>query len=254
MKRIFQITFTGMLVAVLSAGLAAQEMSKDDWQKQMNEQTTKRNDLRGRLTALQTEVDNLKKQETERTDALKKCEDELLAMVGATPDAVAAFENQLNNMDSRLGDLSRLSNQDLWDRRAEVDSVQAWITSAKKNRLAALPKYYDRLSEYQSRLDALKNTLKQYSASGMGMMTYTVGTWARDRDCLWNIAKKPKVYDNAFLWPKIYQGNRDLIKDADVIEPGWKLKIPPKAPITKEEKAAERSYWQKKQSKMASKP
>jgi nucleoid-associated protein YgaU len=78
------------------------------------------------------------------------------------------------------------------------------------------------------------------------MMTYTVGTWAKDRDCLWNIAKKPRIYDNAFLWPKIYQGNRDVIKNADVIEPGWKLKIPPKAPLTSEEKAAEQSYWRNK--------
>ena len=78
------------------------------------------------------------------------------------------------------------------------------------------------------------------------MMTYTVGTWARDRDCLWNIAKKPKIYANPFLWPKIWQGNRDQIKNPDLIYPGQKLKIPPKADLTKEEKSAERSYWRKK--------
>ncbi len=251
MKRINQMSLTLLLLAALSAGLAAQELSKEDWQNQMNQLTTQRNDLRGKLTALQTDVNNLKKQETDRTDALKKCEDEMLAMTGASPEAIAAYEDQLNKIDSRLSDLSRLSNQDLWARRAELDSVQSWINAAKKNRLTALPQYYDRLAEYQSRLDALKNTLKAYSAEGSGV-TYTVGTWARDRDCLWNIAKKPRIYGNAFMWPKIYQGNRDLIKDADVIEPGWKLKIPPKAPMTRDEKDAERSYWDKKQ--VASKP
>ena len=77
-------------------------------------------------------------------------------------------------------------------------------------------------------------------------MTYTVGTWAKDRDCLWNIAKKPKIYDNAFLWPKIWQGNKDKIKNPDVIKKGQVLSIPAKGDLTKEEKAASRSYWSKK--------
>ena len=40
-----------------------------------------------------------------------------------------------------------------------------------------------------------------------------VGSWSKDRDCLWNIAKKKDVYANAWMWPKIWQGNRDKIKD-----------------------------------------
>ena len=65
----------------------------------------------------------------------------------------------------------------------------------------------------------------------------------------WNIAKKPKIYDNPFLWPKIWQGNRDQIKNPDIIHPGQKLKIPPKADLTKSERTALRSYWAKKQAK-----
>jgi len=233
---------------VLAAGVFAQEqeMSKEDWQKQITEYTAQRNDLTNKLASLKAEVDDLKKQEADKIAAVKQCQDELLAMVGGTPEEVSAFEADLKKIDDSLNDLSRLSNADLWERRGELDEVQNWIDAAKKNKLAAIPKYYDQLANDQNRLDALKNTVKQYSESGMGMMTYTVGTWARDRDCLWNIAKKTKIYDNAFLWPKIYQGNRDLIKDADVIKPGWKLKIRPKAPLTSEEKSAERSYWRKK--------
>jgi nucleoid-associated protein YgaU len=73
--------------------------------------------------------------------------------------------------------------------------------------------------------------------------TYTVGTWSKDRDCLWNIAKKPTIYDNAWLWPKIWQGNRDQIKDPDVIEPGQKLKIPQGNVLSDEEKSAARKYY-----------
>ena len=75
---------------------------------------------------------------------------------------------------------------------------------------------------------------------------YTVGTWARNRDCLWNISKKRDIYDNAWLWPKIWQGNRDQIRDPDIIHPGQKLKIPPKGELTGPEKSAANSYYRKK--------
>jgi TolA-binding protein len=56
--------------------------------------------------------------------------------------------------------------------------------------------------------------------------TYIVGTWATDRECLWNIAKKKGIYDNPWMWTKIWQRNRDKIKNPDLIKPKWVLKIP----------------------------
>jgi nucleoid-associated protein YgaU len=248
MKVLSYVGLVSLLLMVLTAGVFAQELSKEEWQKQITELTSKRNDLAGKLSRLKNEVENLKKQDADKAAALKLCQDELLAMTGADADQLAAYEASLKDIDSKLSDLSRLSNQDLWNRRGELDEVQTMIDEAKKNKLSALPKYYDQLADLQRRLDALRNTLKQYAESGQEMMTYTVGTWAKDRDCLWNIAKKDKIYGNAFLWPKIYQGNRDRIKNADVIEPGWILKIPSKAPLTTEEESAERSYWRNKRS------
>ena len=233
-----------LLVAAFGAGLVAQELTKDDWQKQVTELTAKRNDLKNRLSTLETEINNLKKQDADKAAAVKTCQDELAALIGAEDAPYAA---NLDKIDSQLNELSRLSNQDLFARRAELDAIQKMIDDAKANRLSALPKYADRVKDQQSRLDALKRTLQQVIESGQAMQTYTVGTWAKDRDCLWNIAKKPKVYDNAFLWPKIWQGNRDQIKNPDVIQPGQKLKVPPKAELTKDEKSALRSYWNKKQ-------
>lgn len=231
-----------LLVFGLAAETLSQEMTKDEWQKQITALTAQRNELRSKLAALQTEIDGLKKQDAEKAAAVRKCQDELLALTGATRESEAAFAAQFDGIDAKLNELSRLSNQELWARKGELDDVQKMINDAKNNKLSLIPKYYDRLQSQQGRLDSLKRTL----ASLQMDMTYTVGTWAKDRDCLWNIAKKPKIYDNAFLWPKIWQGNRDQIKNPDIIRPGQKLKIPPKAPLTKEEKAAERSYWQKK--------
>jgi nucleoid-associated protein YgaU len=43
-------------------------------------------------------------------------------------------------------------------------------------------------------------------------------------DSLSKIAKR--VYGNASAWKKIFEANRDVLKDPDKIFPGQKLKIP----------------------------
>lgn len=248
MKNTNRLSVILVLSALLVAPAFSQELSKEDWQKQVTELTTKRNDLKNKLATLQSEIASLQKQDGDKAAALKQCEDALAALVGQSEAPLIAL---LDKIDMRLNELSRLSNQDLWARGSELNEVQNWIDEAKKNPLSVVSKFSGRIADQQSRLDALRKTLQQIAESGMGMQSYTVGTWARDRDCLWNIAKKPKIYDNAFLWPKIWQGNRDMVKNPDVIQPGWKLKIPPKAELTSEERSALRSYWAKKQ---ASKP
>ena len=45
-------------------------------------------------------------------------------------------------------------------------------------------------------------------------------------DSLSKIAKK--FYGNAMDYPKLFDANREVIKDADLIYPGQKIRIPPK--------------------------
>lgn len=46
-------------------------------------------------------------------------------------------------------------------------------------------------------------------------------------ECLWMIAGEEYHHPYYYKWPLIYNANRDLIKDPDLIYPGWSLKIPP---------------------------
>jgi len=235
MKVMIRTLLISVLAMVLTVGLLAQapEMPKEEWQKQMNELTAKRDDLQAKLAELEKAIAENKTTLDEKTEALKACNDELTALVGE-------YEASLSAIDGKLTELSGLSNQALLERKAELDQVGAMIAAAKAHALATVPKYAAKLSDFDRRLEALRKALEGAA------MTYTVGTWAKDRDCLWNIAKKPKIYDNAFLWPKIWQANRDQIKNPDVIHPGQKLAVPPKADLTQEEKSAAREYWRNK--------
>jgi len=248
MNAMKRLSVVALVLLIASVAAVSQEMSKEEWQRQIAEMTTKRDSLKTVLAKLQNEIADLKKQDDERSARIKKLTDDLAALVGSQEAPFAALLDKIDNL---VNDLSKLSNQDLWARRADVDTAQSWLDGAKQNPLSSIDKFAKRIQDDQSKLDALKKTIQTTMEAAQAGQTYTVGTWARDRDCLWNIAKKPKIYDNAFLWPKIWQGNRDQIKNPDLIYKGQRLKIPAKGDLTKGERSALRSYWSKKKAAAA---
>ena len=58
--------------------------------------------------------------------------------------------------------------------------------------------------------------------------TYTVVYREVATDCLWRIAEMDQIFDNPFMWPKIWRANRRIIQNPDLIYPGQILAIPPK--------------------------
>ena len=138
MKYIIRFTIIAALVSVFVFNSFAQEkITKDDWQNQIKELTAKQTDLKNQFTGLQKEVSDLQKQDADKSDALKQCQDALTALLGPLE---APFVAMLDAIDARLNELSPLSNQDLWARRAELDSVQNWINEAGKNPTSAIIK------------------------------------------------------------------------------------------------------------------
>ncbi len=53
---------------------------------------------------------------------------------------------------------------------------------------------------------------------------YKVKTWEKHEECLSRIAEK--YYKNAKAWKRIQKANPDLIKNPDLIRPGWVIKVP----------------------------
>ncbi len=230
-----------LLAALLVTSFAiAQEMNKEQWQQEINKYTQQRTDLQAKLKALTDEITAAQAQSAKLDEDYKKCMDELYALVGADADKAAAYRAEIEAAENKANDLMRLSDADLVEHKADVDELAAKVKSLWENKLSLIPEFWDRLKALDEKVKSLQTTL-----AGQVKM-YTVGTWAKNRDCLWNISKKKDIYANPWLWPKIWQGNRDQIKDPDVIHPGQKLKIPKGNELTKEEKAAAKKYYAKK--------
>ena len=230
---------TVLLLIVDLRPVMAQEMTKDEWQAQMTSLTAKRTDLQAQLTKLTGDAVGLKSQSDKLDADIKACEDALYALLGVTKADVDAFDKELSDMEKRVAELQRMSDAELVSHKDEVETLNNRLNEMAKSKIALIPRYGARVKSLQDSVAALMKSLQREK-------TYTVGTWSKNRDCLWNIAKKKDIYDNAWLWPKIWQGNRDKIKDPDVIKPQWVLKIPEGKELSQGEKSAANSYYHKK--------
>jgi nucleoid-associated protein YgaU len=62
---------------------------------------------------------------------------------------------------------------------------------------------------------------EEKKSSGGKVTSYKVAR----HDSLWKIAGKKKVYADSFQWPLLFIANREQIKDPDIIQPSWNLKV-----------------------------
>lgn len=243
MKRTPILAVIAMLVAISSVASAQQEKMKyEDWQAQMTTLTAKRDSLKNVLTKLDTEIANLKSQLASLDQQYQGQMQKYLGMLNTTAPDMNAFGMALQNMTSQINNYMQMSDQDLCAQRKDVEALGARIDSMKTSNLALAQQYYSEVQTLVNDYAQLQARLANCSTA----MTYTVGTWARNRDCLWNIAKKPSIYNDPWRWPKIYMANRNQIKNPDLIYPKEVLKVPENGPLNVHERAAARAYYARK--------
>lgn len=197
-----------------------------------------------KLDALKADVMKSESDLASAVTDLKKCNDDIYAMINATEADVNNFRQRLGTLEGRVREMQRLNDDQLADKHDEIMGLETQLNGMRGERVAALPEFYDRVIALSR---DIKGLYREKKVKG-----YTVGTWAENRDCLWNISGKTEIYGDPFQWPKIWQANTDQIKNPDVIQPGWVLNIPPAGPKTDEEMKAERKYWRKKRAEMES--
>jgi nucleoid-associated protein YgaU len=171
-------------------------------------------------------------------NALKKCNDEIYALVGATEAEVNAYRQRVGQLEGKVREMQRMSDDALADRQDDIKGLRSTLNELARLQTAMIPEFYERLTGLNR---DIKGLYREKRVKG-----YTVGTWAENRDCLWNIAGRTEIYADPFQWPKIWQANTDKIKNPDVIQPGWVLSVPPTGPKTSEEMKAERKYYRNK--------
>ncbi len=169
-----------------------------------------------------------------RTGDNGKCRDDLYSMLGSDRNGYNAYRERLARDEQELSALRSIQPSMLNDNAARVSALENDIRALRSDKLVLIRDNNSRVSQLSQGFVQLRNSMGPAPSSNS---TYTVGTWRANRDCLWNIAKKPEIYNDPFAWPKIWRANMELIHNPDVIHPGQQLQIV-KSEVTPEDRDA----------------
>lgn len=215
-----------------------EDLTKAEADIRITEWDNKVKGLQSELDGINSEMTTMTTQRDQMAADAKKCRDDIYALLGATEADVNSFRERLGRIESRVREIGRMSDDQIGPMLREVDSLERALTALRREKVALLPEFYNKIIEVQREINSIRGRARSN--------TYTVGTWSEDRDCLWNIAGKEQIYNDPFMWPKIWQANTDKIRNPDLIYPGQVLTIPPAGPKTDEELRAERLYYRRK--------
>ncbi len=160
------------------------------------------------IAALQAQVEDMEALIAQRNA-------EILALVGATEAEVADFGLRLDALLQQLEGLAALAPEELQWRQGELTVAAEDLAEMRMSKIAALP-------EMKAKIDRAGNLLAELMMRAPKEITYEV----MKGDHLWGIASKPVVYDDPYMWPRIYRANKEQISDPDLIYPKQKLHVP----------------------------
>ena len=140
---------------------------------------------------------------------------EILALVGATEAEVAEFGRRLDALLQQLEGLAALAPEELAWRQEELDAAAEELAEMRMSKISALP-------EMKAKIDRAGKLLADLMLRAPKELTYEVVRG----DHLWGIASKREIYDDPYMWPRIYRANKDQIDDPDLIYPKQVFNVP----------------------------
>jgi hypothetical protein len=220
------------------AQMKAKPYTKDQGDICIKEWEQKVKDLQDRLNALNSAIGTLNANLSTANTALQTSNDEIAQLLNATQRQIEEFGQRLGVLEGKTRSMKGMNDAQLAEKYEDVRAIENDLNKMRGEKIALYPPYFNRITELAREIRSLYRTKPTKD--------YVVGTWADDRDCLWNIAGKAEIYNDALLWPKVWQSNTEIIRNPDVIFPGQRLTLPAAAPKTSDEMKAERAYWKKK--------
>ncbi|QEJ98801.1 LysM peptidoglycan-binding domain-containing protein [Treponema phagedenis] len=114
-------------------------------------------------------------------------------------------------------------------RKAAEEEAARIAAEEEAARIAAEEEAARKAAEEEAARKAAEEALYNEKGEKVLPSEYKVLTWKLDRECFWNIAKNPAVYNDPFMWRKLYEANKDKIPESnnpDWVEPETILVIP----------------------------
>lgn len=160
------------------------------------------------MAALQTEHEQLVKDEEDIWN-------QIYAAVGLDKAGFEAYMAQVSELRNDVSAFLSLSAEEAYKRKREIDEFQKRLDAFKAEKASALTQAENAINSIQGMIDqarekaTLPNTMYQVERG----------------DYLWKIAKKDDVYGDPYAWVRIYNANKGLIRDPNLIFPNQVFSI-----------------------------
>jgi len=210
-------TFALVALAGSFATVSAQEMTYEEYKIKLAAYETRTAEARRALQACKEAGDKLRAEIAGIEGNIAEVNGEIYEILGTDQSGIDGYLAELDRIEARLMGLLNMSEEALFEKRDEIDALEARVAEMKMDNKALLPDAVTKLANIDQLLERVKARMPRKR-----IKQYTV---ARG-DNLWNIAKKPSVYSDPFLWPRIYVENKGKIKNPDLIFPNWTLNVP----------------------------
>ena len=207
------------LVISLSSVAQAQEnkMTREEYVAKMADLQQRETAAQQQIETLNGQIEDLKDQLNSTDLAIANLNDQIRTLVGASSTQIEAFGNRLDSIIGQLEGLLSLAPEVLIQQKGEAKKLAAEVDNMKDNKIAAIPEMAEKLARIDSLLSQIKARIAQ---------PVTIDYTVERGDNLWNIAKKERVYDDPYMWPRIYRANKEKIKDPDIIFPEQTFAVP----------------------------
>jgi nucleoid-associated protein YgaU len=206
------------LVLALPAVAQEQKMSMEEYQQALNEAKQRETAAKTEIAKLDEEIARLRSEIASTDQQTTALWDEIYAMLGTDRAGVEAYRNQMRSLESDIDGLMALSDDELYQRRGELDQLQARIDEMKKSNISKLTEMQDWIAALEGKVTQMRARI---SAHKPPFDQYTVNKG----DYLWRISGKRDIYGDPYQWMRIYSFNRDMIKNLNLIYFDWMLKI-----------------------------
>lgn len=205
---ILLLALSVLMLAVTGYAQEERKIKKADYKLQLADWQARDTAANDKAVTLEGEVANLKKEIDTTQGSIDATWNEIYAAVGTDAAGVDAYRQNLAGMDSKIDGLAAISPEDLFRRSAEVDALCAELKTAKESKIGYLSEMESKLAELSGKMAALKAKMP---ANIFDQYTVVEG------DYLWKISKNEEIYGDPFQWIRIYNVNKDQIKDPNLI-------------------------------------
>lgn len=216
-KTAFAFALVFSLTLLVSLAVFAQEkMTMEQYNQSLSEFQKREADAKAELAKCEAEIVTLKQQISQTDDQIAQTWNEIYTLLSTDEAGVKEYRSALNNLESEVDALARLSPEELFKRRAEIDQLEQKLNELKGSKISWLSEMQDKVATIEGKIAQLRASLPKADFD-----EYTV----IKGDYLWKIAGKKDIYDDPYQWMRIYTYNLDQIKDPDVIEPNQIFKV-----------------------------